>query len=63
MGKAEALMAGTTLVATDTLRQMNFPRVHKERLTSYFVTFSVAMVLALYLWKKDALGCRKYEAI
>lgn len=36
-------MAGITLVATDTLRQMNFPHVHEEKLTSYFVTFSAAL--------------------
>lgn len=36
-------MAGITLVATDTLRQMNFPHVHEEKLTSCFVTVSAAL--------------------
>lgn len=43
MRTAKAPMAGVTLAATDSLRQMNFPRGHEERLTSYFVTFSVTL--------------------
>lgn len=50
-------MAGITLVATDSLRQMNFPRVHEEKLTSYFVTFSSALWSWLCTYgKKMPLG-------
>lgn len=45
-------MAGITLVATDTLRQMNFPHVHEEKLTSYFVTFSAALWSWLFIYGK-----------